>query len=376
MTKEFDVFHSLWNDYVLEETDPRFIQDLDWSRHFFFKEILKIKHTISTRAYNYGINNKSVIAYIRGVQKYLLATSAKISAYHTVFQQFSDAIDELIEFLMIDFDAYFDYHLAATIGYKIKVMSAEKENIKEIKELLITKNLNPALALLIQDYLALNNHVVETFNDLNYYAMFCREVIKWLTSEKKSDMDSLFIEGFIYINFNTDGFIEFLNTKIIKKYPDVISRDICVDQCALYIRDVKCIMEQNEWCYNPKKSSVKFAALNYLEAELGYIMNLANFKNKSGSQEIFNGPVVDYLLVNLTVEQLTYFLKLLVKHKIIIVNHQGDFFKLISARFRTKNKAGTLALNSIKNKWNRESDQTMEHIKKMFFNLIKIINLK
>jgi len=374
MTNELDAFDGLLKDYGSEKMDPRFISDLEWSRQLFNIEVIAVKKTILQRVYFYELHKKKAIAYIQNVEKSLLKFASKLVAFSTFFQLFRGAIDDLLEFLISHFDRYFDYQLVATISYKEKVILSEKERVTKINAFLIGKTLNPSLTLLIQDYIGLTNHVVETYNDLHYYKMFCAEVMKWSSNHLIADPNSIFIRGLIRINFNSNEFIEFLNTLLTGNYNDLPSLEIAAAHCAQHLRNIKHIANQNIWAYDWNQLSAKLLVINNIEAEIVYITNLVHFNRDGNPQVVEDLNTKGFVVVNLNLEQLTYFFKLLVIHKVFVVNHKGDFFKFISDNFRTKNKLGKLTEGSIRNKWGTVTTRTKANVRVLCLDLINRIN--
>lgn len=372
MTNELDVFHCLWKDIVSGTMDSRFIDDQVWSRHFYDKEVAAIKKKITLRAYFYQTRERGLSAYIRFVVKKLVDFGNEIIASGTSCKSLSEAVDELLTFLISEYPQHFDYQLTATASYKAAIIEAQKENVDLIIRFLLTDTIEPELVLLIKEYVEENSHTLETFGDLSYYTQFCAALIKWFTHEPAHELQSKLILGLIQLNFNTADFIVFLKNKINQDYTDLTSYEIGLHRCAINLRKVKNIEHQSVWSFDVDRTHVKSVVVNLLRNEFEHILNLTRCKKVMVDEQTH--ATDDYMLVNLTVEQLAGLFRMFEETNIIIVAHKGDFYKFIAKHFRTKNTSGALSSGSVKNKWNEVTNQTIKYLKDMQIKLLNHIN--
>ena len=370
MTIELDVFKTLWADFVSGTIDPRFNTNKTWASVFFKNEVTSIKEFITLRFYEHQQNESNSIYYIRFVERNLLKLSAEILASPHPFYQLNGAIDDVIEFLINDFSQYFDYERPASPRIRKEVIETVKKQSKEIGKLLLNPDLDPLLVSSIKTYLDESDKHINTFQDLYYYKMFCEKVCSWLKVSAYKNLNVTLTQNLIYINFNSSAFFEYLRNKIAKKYPYALSLRDGASQSVNDLRDAQQIAEHNFYVYNGEAESAKAVLIKCIAAELEYIINLTKLSKLTAEAEEAAVRANQFLLVDLTVEQMAFLFRLFVDTKVIIVDNKSEFFNFLASRFRTKNKSTELSANSIKNKYNLDTDQTVAAVKKVLINFM------
>jgi len=370
MTKELDVFNSVWEDYKVENTDFRIKFNDKWTPLFFEREVQATRELIISRVYYYETHSNSAQYYIQCLAKKLLQFSRDIIAFPAFFKLLGDAIDQLIDFLLKEYGKYFDFDTKANAGYQKQVIGAMKENVSLIRTMLIKPDLDPRLVSVINNYLDLEGDI--TFKQLHYYKRFCEVAPVWFQGDygKDDNINWHVISGLVHINFNSTDLINVLRSKVQELCPDPSEVEEGASECALCLRNTKFIQQQNLYAYDSNTESLKAVLIKFLEAEQQYLtFRLDQLTRHQFTDEVIALDVDEFITVNLTIEQLVYFLRSLVECGIILVKDQGKFYDFITHRFRTINKLTSLSRGSMKNKFNNVKESTKKFVGDLFITL-------
>jgi len=371
MTTEFDVLMNLLKDFGTAQMDPRLNVDAQWTKSYFDREIDALKRQINIRVYFYENSKGTAIRYIHYIEKTILKLSAEVFASIKQFILFSEALDELLKFLMSDFSHYFDYNMAATQTYIEKVVAAQIVYTNAIYTFLRDPLLDSRLTMAIKKYLNFDGHSIKTFDEVHYYSIFCEKVCCWFTGDPHQNVQSSLIRGLIILNFNTPMFIEFLRTQVSKEYTESSSYQMGSLECVTQLRNIKQIVDEHKYAYDKTRTRVKKVLISLYEEELDYLNNLSKLKFENIDDADTSDYASQYLNLNLTVPQLAYLIRVLVELKIIVPTTKESLYKFLATRFRTSGQPEDRSHKNLKNRYLDVSHSTLDFTKQLFIKMLE-----
>lgn len=281
MTTEFEFIRRCLSDYLKDllnldiiHHDPSFLELL---KHDLGASIVMIRQ----RIYSFQKRAELIENYISHLQRTLAGYSNLMFDRHPPFPLLNLVIDELTEFLMVDYKIYFDFTLIPAVRYQLDKIHEKHLCVLEIDKRLNDSKINIELTMLLKDYMYQRSCFISSFHQLDYYLKFINSLHSLTEDNTSEDFQNMLLGELIYINFNTRQFITHL-AKQIRLVSDT-EKDLLVRQLKIfeYLRMVEQLPEQTLIGYEASSQSVKIFLLKLLESEQKYLQKQHKLPSKT-----------------------------------------------------------------------------------------------
>lgn len=207
-----------------------------------------------------------------------------------------------------------------------------------------------------------------TYNEFYYCIDYINELYDHFQQNKTAVTESDIKNWLFELNYNCLDFFDYLTEEITKNL-ELLKSDI--EKIELLYQLLKKFNQSrttNFRKFNQKIPPIKEQLISWTEEEIEYLS-----KKKSlgmlNSSNIHNTEARVKIQTSLSVAQLSYFFKILIKVKIIIHKNNAEVFRFIADNFNTKSST-QISVDSIKNNFYNTDTNSKLTIRQLLIDLL------
>ncbi len=281
----------------------------------------------------------------------------------------------LLSYIEEHFSKYFSESAPIPSTYFYNSKAYLSQHFKQFHQVLQSRNVNPTFVRVIMDPLESFMKAASgtTFKEL----MYCKTYLKEIEAVLQSDacgfkLERKLIISLFYLNYNTYHFYNYVAKKITIHYQSKSNFQRQLESLQLFKKLINQSPIKPDHDYIIGAESIKEQLRKWVEEELEYFTSKKQIEIKFSEYPFTNNLNVketDKIECNLSVAQIAYSMKLLVKSNIIAAPSMEDLLELISKNFSTKNQK-EISKSSLRNKFYTAESSTIQHIQKVMNELI------
>ncbi|ADR20442.1 hypothetical protein MATR_19380 [Marivirga tractuosa] len=282
---------------------------------------------------------------------------------------------DLLTFIEKHFSKYFAESEIIPSAYFYNSKAFVSQQIQDFQQVCNSKNIDKSFITVLM--MPLENFLIApkgtTFKELIYCKSYLREIKNTLNTEVSGiKMERELILSLIYINFNTYPFYNYVAKKITAHYqtkPTIQKQLGCLQ---LFKKLLNQCQVKPDFEYIPRAESIKDQLIKWITEEIEYFTKQKqieihfDFNDNNADRQISKS---DKIHCELSVAQLAYSMKLLVKSKLINASSTEDLLDFITKNFSTVNQK-QISKASLKNKFYMAEHSTIEHVQDVMSDLI------
>jgi hypothetical protein len=277
---------------------------------------------------------------------------------------------ELLTFIEKHFRRYFSESATIPSAYFYNSKTYVSQQIQEFEQTCKAKNIDKefggVLMIPLKNFLSAPKGT--TFKELIYCKTYLREIRNTLNSENSGlKLERELMLSLIYLNFNTHPFYHYVAKKITAHYQSKPTIEKQLGCLQLFKKLLNQTQVKPDFEYVPRAESIKAVLTKWITEEIEYFTKQKQIEIHFPIQDINNGLQVkenDKLEFNLSVAQLAYTIKLLLKSNIINPSSTEGLLNFITKNFSTLNQ-NEISKASLRNKLYTTEFATIEHIQKI-----------
>lgn len=352
------------------------------------KQIEEIKRRLKFNLY--PLEDKKVCQYVKKTQFILLNFAMEVTHKFDITPDRSkplikkeytnDDCMALVYLYIIDLINYLEQHFKQYIDADLQVPFhsdlLNKYNFprkaKNIERKLKKQDLDKSLLKMIQKplnkilNLGFDNRI--TYHEVNYFKTFLTEIEQGLYQEdmNQDSFDKILIE----VDYNEFEISEFLINKMnekLKKKPSIVDKELYLIEKRKTISQI--IIRSTE-SFNKINEPLKNIIIQWIEGELYYLKTLAVYDEKKEHEAEKLSTEIEKLEVNLSVPQLSLFLRLLSETEITNDLSLRELTRWVASHISTPAQSEI----SSKNLYNRSFEPTTNTIREIKARIIQMIN--
>lgn len=273
-----------------------------------------------------------------------------------------------------------EYHTYLNVNNKVPyrsilVKELEIENkLNFVKTHLSACNLNDELfKLAYQPLLKIATIKIQeniTYNEFYYCVDYIKELYNHFHKNKEAVTESVIKDWLFELNFNSLDFFDYKTDEITKNL-ELLESDIeKIDLLYHLLKKFNQSRNNNFRKFNQKIPPIKEQLTSWIEEEIDYLSKKKSL-SMNDSASTSNTVAKVRIQTSLSVAQLTYFIKLLIKVKIIIHKNNAEVFRFVAENFITKS-ATQISAGSVKSKFHNVELGTIRTIRGY---IIELMNL-
>lgn len=273
-----------------------------------------------------------------------------------------------------------EYHTYLNVNNKVPyrsilVKELEIENkLNLVKVSLVNCNLNDALfKLAYQPLLKIATIKLQgniTYNEFYYCIDYINELYNHFQKNKEPITEPVIKDWLFELNFNSLDYFDYKTDEIIRDLERVDSDIEKIDLLYNLLKKFNQSRTNNFRKFNQKIPPIKEQLTSWIEEEIDYLSKKKSLGMNNTSNTSSTAPKVR-IQTNLSVAQLTYFFKLLIKVKIIIHKNNAEVFRFVAENFTTKSST-QISAGSVKSKFHNVEITTIRAIRAY---IIELMNL-
>ena len=283
-------------------------------------------------------------------------------------------LEKLLVFIEKEYHTYLNVN--SKVPYRsILVKELEIENkLNFVKSCLIDCNLTDELfQLAYQPILKIATIKIQkniTYNEFYYCIEYIKELYFHFKQNKDAVTESIIKDWLFELNFNSLDFFDYKTDEITKNL-ELLESDIeKTDLLFHFLKKFNQSRTTNFRKFNQKIPPIKDQLTSWIEEEIEYLSR----RKKLGMNTNYttnNAEAKVKIQTSLSVAQLTYFFKILMKVKIIIHKNNAEIFRFIADNFNTKSST-QISADSVKNNFYNTDTNSKLKIRPL---IIELLNL-
>lgn len=209
-----------------------------------------------------------------------------------------------------------------------------------------------------------------TYNEFYYCIDYINELYNHFQQNKKEVTETDIKNWLFELNFNSLDFFDYLTNEISKNLELLESDAEKIDLLHHFLKKFNQSRTTNFRKFNQKIPPIKEQMISWIEEEIEYL-------SKKKSLGMFNTTISlnteskVKIQTSLSVAQLSYFFKLLMKVKIIIHENNAEVFRFIADNFNSKSST-QISADSVKNNFYNTDTNSKLRIRPF---IIELLNL-
>lgn len=273
-----------------------------------------------------------------------------------------------------------EYHTYLNVNNKVPyrsilVKELEIENkLNYVKSCLSSSNLNDDLFKLAYQPLlkiaTIKHQENITYNEFYYCIDYINELYNHFQKNKEAVTESIIKDWLFELNLNCLDYFDYKTDEITRDLQGMDSDIEKIDLLYHLLKKFNQSRNNNFRKFNQKIPPIKEQLTSWIEEEINYLTK----KKSLGINDAANTsstPVKVRIQTSLSVAQLTYFIKLLIKVKIIIHKNNAEVFRFVAENFITKSST-QISAGSVKSKFHNVEIGTIRIIRAY---IIELMNL-
>ncbi|MFQ3213280.1 MAG: hypothetical protein ACI9GZ_003392 [Bacteroidia bacterium] len=288
----------------------------------------------------------------------------------------SDTLMEVLTFIEDHFTNFFSENAPIPDAYFRQSKSYLEQQIRDFKQLGEIKNISAELSSIYMDpiYAFQKAPKGTTFKQLIYAKNYLKNIRNLLTSRLSGfKLERELISSMIYLNLNTYQFYHFVAKKITKHYQAKISFANQLATLNLFKKLILQSQTKPDFEYIAQTESIKEQLTKWVTEELAYFSTRRQIEIKF-AEPAFNQKIpqpAEKMVSSLSVAQLAYSLKLMVKTNLFKPDSPTKLIDFIAANFSTANQ-GEISKASLKNKYYSADFSTVEDVQKIMKEMVAL----
>lgn len=288
-----------------------------------------------------------------------------------LYDFFKEKLTGLLLFIQLHFTTYFDPEMCMPLSSIHYVMRKKVKKLRPLfnrfKEIDISPELTRPLKMHL---LSIVRSRQLSYNQLNYLKQFMMRLPRALDSNRGVDWDIKFIVKMVYLNFNNLEFYMGVRVWIraqLAKEKDLASQ---LSKLRMYQSYFDQFHDHPDLQHSPGRKTLREMLLNFIKAEISYLDSSKEHKLNSSSRGF------ETLLVTLSVPQLGYLIRLLVKSKLFRVNARmsGKMLDFIAKWITTTGTGEKMSVGHLKNEYHDPKRSAAVALRAILLKIIAIID--
>jgi len=369
MYKELDGLIGFLADYTNDNLDARSFSQTKEFSVILKDEAERVRKVIHDRIYSFQGDSRNAANYVCFLQARITYLSNQVNDACPEQSYLGATIDGLLDFLQHDFKSYFNGDLNAPLSFILDKIASRASLVKKVNEVFFANSVDAELSLLIDDYLTQNGYSIKSFEQLDYYMLFCERLSELCAEKSALDMQTRLLQRLMHMNFNSHSFIVYCTMRFTKKYDDL--QDILNFEMETVnsLRMIKQSPQHVNLAYDKSDRSLKAALEEVVNHEMTYINEVKLIKS---TDSFFSGDE-PYFQVMITLKEIAFFFRLVVEEGLIEAPKKLFLHLFISKYIGTKNKPGRFSTGSIKNKYSNNEQATVDAVQTYITRLLNRI---
>jgi hypothetical protein len=283
-------------------------------------------------------------------------------------------LEKLLVFIEKEYHTYLDVN--NKVPYRsILVKELEIENkLNFVKSRLVDCNLNDDLfKLAYQPLLKIATIKIQeniTYNEFYYCIDYINEIYYHFQKNKGMINESEIKDWLFELNFNSLDFFDYKIDEITKNLESMDSDIEKTDLLFHLLKKFNQSRDKNFRKFNQKIPPIKDQLISWVEEEIEYLSRKKSL-GMFNSSNTHNTEAKVKIQTSLSVAQLSYFIKLLIKVKIITHKNNSEVFRFFANNFNTK-ATSNISAESIRTKFHNVEEGAKKVIHSF---IIELLNL-
>lgn len=279
-------------------------------------------------------------------------------------------IEDLIDYLRIYFGKFFLMDEKPTKRKILIAVLQFTENINDIQSLSENPNVYlDTIATALSDFI--NNPEKITYRKIDYLCKLVQEIQNFTHQDIETDL-SIYVKYKAFnLNFNSVQFAITITSDYAKELEKLTSPNDKLDKLAWYLKRITQVPVQTKIIYDPNHNSLKEQVTHWILEEMCFLEKhfvLANIYN----YEKDNGMSFSKFEFDMSVPQLAYFLKILVKCKVVRNVKDKELLRHFAKHTKTKG-AENISPESLRVKFYDVEESTKDEVKSIIIRLLNFI---
>jgi hypothetical protein len=349
------------------------------------------EHNIKTKIAEDALklpNETHIEVFIHNIQLRLTTLAEKLYSYQgfnevtfdfsnndplslSKLQKFTyQTIEDIIDYLRTHFDRFFLFDEKPPRRRVLITALQFTQNINDLQGLSDKPNVFlKAIVSTISDFIQNPERI--TYRKIDYLCKLVQEIQNFNHQDIENDL-SLYVKyKAFYMNFNSVQFALTLTSDYAKELEKLTSPNDKLDKLAWYLKRITQIPVQTKFIYDPNHNSLKEQVTHWILEEMCFLEKhfiLSNIYD----YEKNNGMSAFKCEFDMSVPQLAYFLKVLVKSKVIRNAKDRELLKHFAKHTKTKG-AENISPESLRVKFYDIEESTKDEVKSIIIRLLNFI---
>lgn len=209
-----------------------------------------------------------------------------------------------------------------------------------------------------------------TYNEFHYCCAFITELHKQFQQHKEALTESI-LKGWLFdLNLNSPEFLNYKTNEISKSLALLESELEKIDALYQILKGFNQRQRPDFIPFHTNSPSIKEQIVDWIEEEIAYLSKKKSLAVPTFLQPVHHMPPIK-IQTSLSVAQLSYFIRLLMKAQIIIHKNHSEVFRFIAEHFVTPSTT-QISADSVKSKFYNVEQGTMRTIRSY---IIELMNL-
>ena len=350
------------------------------------------EHNIKTKIAEDALklpNETHIEVFIHNIQRRLTTLADKLYSYQNfneVTFDFSNndplslsklqkyayqTLEDLIDYLMVHFDRFFLFDEKPPRRRVLIAVLQFTQNINDLQELTNESNVFlSAIVSTISD--SIHNPEKITFRIINYLRKLVQEIQGFNHQSIENNLSVYIKYKALYMNFNSVSFAMVITTEYAKEQEILTSPYDKIDKLAWYLKRITQVPVQNKAIYDPNHNSLKEQVSQWILEEMCFLEKRFVLSNIHDHEKNSNATSTFKIPIDMSVPQLAYFLKVLVKSKVIKNVKDKELLKHFANHSKTRGTEN-ISPESLRIKFYDIEDSTKEEVKSIIIRLLNFI---
>ncbi len=207
-----------------------------------------------------------------------------------------------------------------------------------------------------------------TYKEFNYCCSFISELYKQFKKYPEDVPESIIMDWIFDLNLNSLEFFNYATEEILKKLKLFETETEKIDALYQILKGFNQRQSEFSMKFNKKLPNINKQVVGWMEEELEYLSKKKNLVISDSPNQANNSQRIK-IQTSLSVGQLTYFIKLLMKVKLITHKNHSEVFRFIADNFITK-ATTTISVDSVKSKFYNVEIGSMKTIRLIIIELM------
>ncbi|TCC95032.1 hypothetical protein [Pedobacter hiemivivus] len=290
-----------------------------------------------------------------------------------LYDFFKDKLTGLLLFIQRYFANYFDPEMCMPLSSIHSIMRKKVKKLRPLFNRLKELDISPELTRPIKMHLFSMLRSRElNYKQLHYLQQFIARLPRALYANRGVDWDIKFIIKMVYLNFNNLEF--YMGVRVWIRTQLAKEKDLAgqISKLKVYQSYFDQFHDHPDLHQSPGRKTLKEMLLNFIKSEISYLDSSKEDKLISSSSK----RGFETLLVTLSVPQLGYLIRLLVKNKLFRVNARmsGKMLDFIAKWITTTGTGEKMSVGHLKNEYHDPKRSAAVALRAILLKIIAMID--